>query len=202
MGKLIEVDEEIYNQNARLRERLAKIAANPRNAAALEAMEKELDPKVATPNLDREKAYNEPIEALRKDITELKKGLEDERAKEREEREKVLRDEKWSKGQKWMLDHGYTPEGIEKIEKELMAPKGIVDHQDAAKLWEADHPTPAPATPGGFGAWNFLEPPPEDKSDSNIKALIESRGNNEVVAERMARDALNEFRQQVTQAKR
>lgn len=202
MGKLIEVDEEQYNQNLRLRERVARLISNPRNAAAIEEMEKAIDPKVATPHLDQQKAMAEPIEALRKDISEFKKGLEDERSKEREEREKILREQKWAAGQKWMLDHNYTHEGIKKIEEEIMIPKGIVDHQDAVKIWEADHPPAPPMTPRGSGAWNFLDPPPnaEDKSQENIKKLLESRGNNELVADRMANDALNEFRQQVAQA--
>ncbi len=201
MGKLIEVDEEVYNQNAKLRDRLARIARNPKNAAALEAMEKEIDPNVTTPNLDQQKAFLEPVEALRKDFADFKKGQEEERAKEQEERSKRLLTEKWEAGRKWMLDQGFTPEGIEKIEKELMAPKGLIDHEDAAKIWNADHPAPPPATPGGFGAWNFLDPPPtEDKSQDSIKALVGSKGENELVADRMARDALNEFRQQVAQS--
>jgi hypothetical protein len=99
-----------------------------------------------------------------------------------------------------MLDRNYTPEGIDKIEKELMAPRGIASHEDAVKVWEAEHPSAPPIMPGGVGPWNFFEQPPEDKANENIKRLIDNKGRDEVLADKMARDALNEFRQQVAQA--
>lgn len=199
MGKMIEVDEDLYNQNAKLRATIAKIASNPKNAAALEAMQKEIEPNITTPFLDAEKARNAPIEALSKDIADLRKSLEEKDAKEQEERQKGLLNAKWEAGRQWMLEQGFTPEGIKKIEDEIMAPKGIVDHRDAAKIWNADHPPAPPAMPGGTGAWNFLDPQPDDKNE-NIKQLLASKGENNLVADRMANEALNEFRQQVAQS--
>jgi hypothetical protein len=203
MARMIEVDEEVYNQNAKLRDKLRRIAANPKNAAALEAMEKEIEPNVATPHLDQQKAITEPVEALRKDFADFRKGIEDERAKEQEERTKGVLNAKWEAGRAWMLQNGFTEEGVKKIEEEVMAPNGITDHKIAAAYWEKEHPTPPPTTPvGGFGAWNFLDPQPEDKSNENIKNLIGSKGDNELVSDRMAREALNEFRQQVAGGRR
>jgi len=202
MGRMIEVDEDAYNGSVKLRERLRRIASNPKNAAALEAMEKELDPSVSTPHLDQQKAITEPIEGLRKDLAEFKKGIEDERVKEQEERTKGALNAKWEAGRAWMLQNGFTEEGVKKIEEELMAPNGITDHKIAAAYWEKEHPTPPPAMPGGTGAWNFIDPQPDDKANDSIKKLIDSKGQDNVVADRMARDALNEFRQQVAGGRR
>jgi hypothetical protein len=198
MPKLIEVDEEQWNLLQNRDKVLRHIASVPAAARLMEQAHKTAQPTVSTPLADADKAANEPLMALRKEFEDYKKGVEDERAKDQEERSKGLLKTKWEAGQKMMLDNGYTPEGIKKIEDEIMIPKGLTDHKDAMRLWELDHP-PAPLATPGTGPWNFLEQP-KDKPDESIKTLIESRGANEMVADRMAREALSEFRQQVAQA--
>jgi|SRR5215831_8284585 len=197
----IEVDEEQYNLGMRTLATMRRIASNPKNARALEAMHKEVDPNVSTPLADADRVANDRIEALQKQVSEMEKKRDEERKKDEEERVLTATKAKWSEGQQKLRDLGFSSAAIEKIEKEIMEPKGIIDHEDAATLWEKANPPPAPAMPGGVGAWNFLDTPPEDK-DSDIKRLIDSRGGSDAVTDKMARDALNEFRQQVAQANR
>jgi|SRR5215469_1833040 len=197
----IEVDEEVYNLGQRTLHTMRRIASNPENARALEAMHKKIDPNVATPLADAEKLANARVSDLEKQISEMKKEQDDERKKGEEERAQGLLRSKWDSGRQKLIDQGFSPSAIDKLEKEVMEPKGIVDHEIAAAWWEKQNPPPPPAMPGGVGAWNFLETPPEDK-DSDIKRLIETRGNSDVVTDKMARDALNDFRQQVAQANR
>jgi|SRR5215469_3896730 len=197
----IEVDEEQYNLGMRTLQTMRKIASNPKNARALEAMHKEVDPNVATPLADADKVANTRVEALEKQIAEMEKKHDDERKKDEEERAQGLLRSKWETGRQKLRDQGYSETAIEKIEKEIMEKEGIVNHEAAAAYWEKQNPPPPPTMPGGVGAWNFLETPPEDK-DSDIKRLIDSRGNSDVLTDKMAREALNEFRQQVAQANR
>ena len=197
----IEVDEEQWNVGQRTLATMRKIAANPKNARALEAMHKEVDPNVATPLADADKVAGERVSALEKQIADLKKETEDARKKDEEERAQGLLKSKWASGRQKLLDQGFSEAAVDKIEKEIMEKHGIVDHEIAAAAWEKQNPPPPPAMPGGIGAWNFLETSPEDK-DSDIKRLIDSHGNSDVVADKMARDALNDFRQQVAQANR
>jgi|SRR5215469_7864452 len=197
----IEVDEEQWNMGQRTLQTMRRIASNPKHALALEAMHKDVDPNVATPLADADKRANARVEALEKQISEMEKKYDDERKKGDEERAQGLLKSKWDLGREKLHDQGFSYEAIDKLEKEVMEPKGIVDHEVAAAYWEKQNPPPPPAMPGGVGAWNFLETSPEDK-DSDIKRLIDSRGNSDVLTDKMAREALNEFRQQVAQANR
>ena len=197
----IEVDEEQFNLGQRTLATMRKIASNPQNARALEAMHKGIDPNVSTPLADADKIANERVSKLETELADMRKSHDEERKKEQEERLLTATKAKWAEGQQKLRDLGFSPAAIEKIEKEIMEPKGIIDHEDAATLWEKANPPPPPAMPGGVGAWNFLETPPEDK-DSDIKRLIDSRGNSDVLTDKMAREALNDFRQQVAQANR
>ena len=197
----IEVDEEQFNIGQRTLATMRKIAANPKNARALEAMHKEIDPNVATPLADADKLSSDRVDALQKQLDEMRKAADEKSKKDDEERAQGLLKSKWDTGRQKLIDQGFSPAAVDKIEKDIMEPKGIVDHEIAAAYWEKQNPPPPPAMPGGVGAWNFLEIPPEDK-DSDIKRLIDSRGNSDVVTEKMAREALNDFRQQVAQANR
>src|SRR5215469_1328470 len=197
----IEVDEEQWNAGQRTLATMRRIASNPKNARALEAMHKEIDPNVSTPLADADKVANDRVSSLEKQLSDMKKEHDDERKKGEEERAQGVLKSKWNEGREKLHDQGYSYDAIDKIEKEVMEPKGIVDHEVAATWYEKQSPPPPPAMPGGVGAWNFLETPPEDK-DSDIKRLIDSRGNSDVITDKMAREALNEFRQQVAQANR
>jgi len=197
----IEVDEEQWNLGQRTLATMRKIASKPENARALEAMHKGIDPSVSTPLADADKVANERVSSLEKQIADMKKEHDDERKKDEEERAQGLLKSKWEMGRQKLRDQGYSDTAIEKIEKEIMEKEGIVNHEAAAAYWEKQNPPPPPAMPGGVGPWNFLETPPEDK-DSDIKRLIESRGNSDVLTDKMAREALNDFRQQVAQANR
>jgi len=197
----IEVDEEQFNLGQRTLQTMRRIAAKPENARALEAMHKGVDPSVATPLADADKIANARVADLEKQIADMKKEQDDERKKTETERAQGLLKSQWETGRQKLIDQGFSPAAIDKLEKEVMEPKGIVDHEIAAAWWEKQNPPPPPAMPGGVGPWNFMETSPDDK-DSDIKRLIETRGNSDVVTDKMARDALTEFRQQVAQANR
>jgi hypothetical protein len=197
----IEVDEEQYNLGMRTLATMRKIASNPKNARALEVMHKEIDPSVSTPLADADKIANERVATLEKQLVDMRKENEDARKKDDEERAQGLLKTKWEGGRQKLRDQGFSESAIDKIEKEIMEKEGIVNHEAAAAYWEKMNPPPPPAMPGGVGAWNFLETPAEDK-DSDIKRLIETRGNSDVLTDKMAREALNDFRQQVAQANR
>src|SRR6516164_447462 len=197
----IEVDEEQWNMSQRTLATMRKIASDPLRARKLEALHKETEPNISTPLSDADKIANERVSGLEKQLADMKKEHDDERKKDEEERTISATKTKWEAGRQKLRDAGFSGPAIEKIEKEIMETKGIIDHEDALTLWEKANPPPAPTMPGGVGAWNFLETPAEDK-DSDIKRLIDTRGNSDLVTDKMAREALNDFRQQVAQANR
>lgn len=197
----IEVDEEQWNFGQRTLATMRKIASDPTRARKLEALHKETDATVSTPLADADKIANERVAKLEQQLDELRKSTEEQRKKDEEEKTLGQHKGKWEAGRQKLRDQGFTDAAIEKIEKEIMEPKGMIDHEDALVLYEKKNPPPTPVMPGGSGPWNFLETPPDDK-DSNVKRLIDTRGNSDVLTDKMARDALNEFRHEVAQASR
>src|SRR5215469_4546274 len=100
----IEVDEEVYNMGQRTLQTMRRIASNPKNARALEAMHKEVDPNVSTPLADADKISNERIDALQKQLTDMEKKHDDERKKGEEERAQGVLKSKWESGRQKLHD--------------------------------------------------------------------------------------------------
>src|SRR5215469_12609509 len=147
----IEVDEEQYNLGQRTLATMRKIASNPQNARALEAMHKGIDPNVSTPLADADKVANERVAGLEKQLADMKKEHDDERKKDEEERAQGLLKSKWEAGRQKLRDQGYSEAAIEKIEKEIMEKEGIVNHQIAADHFDKINPPPPPPFPAGAG---------------------------------------------------
>ncbi len=86
----------------------------------------------------------------------------------------------------------YTDDGVKAVEK-LMEEKGILDPLDAAAIYEKQHPPQMPIVPSsGSGGWNFMAPPAETETD--LKQLIETKGENIPLVDRMAWGAIQEVR--------
>lgn len=197
MPKLIEVDEEEYAKISRVYGTLAKIAKNPAGAKLLEQAHKAADPNVPTPILDAEVRQNEPLTKLQKEFDDYRKTQEELATKAEAERRQVAFDGQWKAGQQNLRERGYTEDAIKKFE-EQMASAGVTDHALFVDAWEKRNPPPPPAAPssGTGGSWNFAEVPEGDTAgDKFVKQLIETKGNQDFVADRAAQQALAEFRQ-------
>lgn len=186
----IEIDEDEFNRLSALRGVAAKIVDNPQAKKLLEQAHKMVDPAAKTPALDAEKTVTEPLEALRKDIFDrLDKISSTQEEKERQGRIQAIAD-KQAVDKARLRKDGYTDEGLKAVEK-IMEEKGLLDVADAVAIFERNNPPPIPATPG-VGGWNFTDSTGD--ADKNIQDLIASRGANDQIADRMAREALAEFR--------
>jgi hypothetical protein len=62
----------------------------------------------------------------------------------------------------------------------------------AAAYIEKQNPTPPPVTPSATGSWDFINGVQDGEKD--LKSLIESKGNSESIVDKMAKDALSDFR--------
>lgn len=198
MPKLIEVDEEEYARTSRVYNTLSKIAKNPAAARLLEQAHKVADPNVPTPILDADKVATEPLTKLQKDFDEFRAKVEKEKTDSEASTRQAQFDAQWKSGQEKLRSRGYTPEAIEKFEKQ-MADAGVTDHVLFVDAWERRNPEPPPAPPssGIGGSWNFAELPEGDApGDKFVKDLIATKGQQDYVADRAAMSALNEFRQQ------
>ena len=187
----IEVDEVELMNLRRLGGIASRIQQNPKGRKLLEQAYKEIDPQAATPTLDAEALANEPIDAMRKEMEDLKKQLADEKAEGEKNARLADLQRLESEGLATLRRDGWTDEGITGV-KELMEKKGILDPLDAAAIFERDHPRPQPVTPSGHGAWGFMDNVQDGEKD--LKSLIESRGENNSLIDRMAREALADIR--------
>lgn len=192
MPKMIEVDEESYLRSEKLRSTLASWMNNPASKRKLLEAHKAFDPKAEIPELDQP----DPVQAALKPTLDRMEVLEKQLADERSEREKREKLDAFTgkiekSFDKLRREEGLTPAGEEGVRK-LMEEEGISNPEIAWSHFQKLHPPAAPVMPGGTGSWNFMEPPPDDAKD--IKALIDNRGENEQVADRMARDILADIR--------
>ena len=187
----VEIDEV---ELLRLRKQDSTVHAlmqNPKAKRKIFEAYKEHDPNARIPELEREEAARAPVSALETTVAELKKQIADDKA-EREKNEKLgSLHGSIEQGKVELRRAGWTDEGIAAVEK-VMEEKGTTDIAMAAAYYEKLHPPQLPSTPRGHGAWNFTEEVADGEAD--LKRLLATRGDNEIAVDKMAREALNEFR--------
>jgi hypothetical protein len=188
----IEVEESDLAQFHKIRDTLAKINADPEGKKLLQRAHKKIDPHAITPDIDEE----EQKLALK---TELEKKIEELEAKYRTDKEEADKEKslsslnaKFEAGRKALKDQRYTDEGIEAVEK-FMNERGIPDHLVAAAYLEKQNPPQEIMSPRAFGGFNFLEQP-KDGEDKFLKALLDSKGENDGAVLSAAIDAVGELR--------
>ena len=191
MAKFVEVDEEQLLRDQKLRGLIEKVMADPEAAVLVEQAVKKIDPNAKTPKLDARKAVAEPVDQLRKEMADFIKAQNEDREKREAEANRATITAKVDAGFAKLRQAGWTEDGIKSVEA-LMNEKGLLDPLDAADLYEKRNPPPLPTTPTG-GAWNFPEIPKDGGNDYE-KLLIDSKGGNDLIAEREAMAVLNEIR--------
>ncbi len=195
MAKTVEVDEGEYNQMIALRNVASKIVADPKARRKLEEAQKLIDPNAATPMLDQDRMANEPLNVMKgelsAEIAALKKERDDEK---REQTLASIADKQAKAFARLKNEHRYTDEGVEAVRK-LMEAKGLLDVDDAVAIFERANPPAVPATPGGGmtgTSWGFADVNAD--SDKLIQELIATKGESTSVSDRMANNALQDFR--------
>lgn len=195
MAKAIEIDEEEYNRLQRTAATLGKIASNPKAKALVEQAHKLVDPEAKTPTLDQQQPLLEAVETVNKTIADFTKAQQERDAKADSDRKlnelKAQQDASW---RELRADRTWTDDGLKKVQ-EYMETKGLLDPKDAAALFLRDNPPPPPATPGGTGGWDFISGTAAS-GDDDMKKLIESKGENNQLLDKMSREALMEIRGQ------
>jgi len=194
MPKLVEVDENEWNQHQALMNIARKVVANPKARALLETAHKMVEPTAATPTVDQQTALSQPLGEMQKKFDDELAAIKKERDEEKLARSLNQTAEMQNKAFSDLRSGGYTDQGIEAIKK-IMEEKALLDPMDAAAIFDKRNPPQTIATPGGSGAYNFVE---EALSDTNndIKKLIETRGENDHLLMKMAGEALGELRGQ------
>ena len=186
-----EIDEVELLRLRRQDQTVHALMANPKAKRKVLEAYREHDPNARIPELDAEAAAAAPVNELTKTVADLRKEIADDKA----EREKKIRLDALNGtvegGMAKLRREGWQDEGLAEVRK-IMDEKGILDPEIAAAYYEKQHPPQTPATPSGVGGWNFVENVQDGEAD--LKKLLDSKGNNEALADKMAREALTEVR--------
>ena len=190
---MVEVDEQELLEARRMRGVLAKITADPKRKARLELLHKEVDPSVPTPTNDQFKPIDDAVEAMNASIAEMRKERADEKAAAEAEKKLTAISNKMEADLARLPQRGYFPEGIAKV-REIMETRGLFDVDDAVAIFERSNPPPPPISPGGSGAWNFMDDAAAGDADADIKKMIETKGNSDALLNTMVNKTLLEVR--------
>lgn len=194
----VEIDEAEYLKMRQLGGVVHNIMKHPEARKFVERAHKLVDPNAATPTLDRDAAIVAPVSDLEKKFDAFVADTT-KRENEREQNAKLnALKSQHAAGIAELRRTGWTEDGIKAVEK-LMDEKGLLDPLDAAAIHEKAHPPSAVASPSGVGGWNFAE---GIAAEDPLKKLLDTKGKNDLVVDKMASDVLNEFRQQMQPARR
>lgn len=188
---MVEVDEEDLRKNTQLRTTLTAIMANPESRKKLLEAHKIVNPTAPVPELEQSAKLDGAIGELKKTVTDFISEQKQTKATETAQAEQAKIEDRIQRGFKKLRESGVTDDGIKEVEK-LMQAEGIVNPEVAWSHFEKLNPSPPVTTPGSVGPWNFLQPQPNAGED--ITKLIESRGENNAILDRMTQEALTAVR--------
>lgn len=194
MSKKVEIDEVDLVRYRDLAQNVQHVMKHPQARLLVQQAHKIVNPDAITPELDTHHQVMAPVKALEKKFDDFISGVG--KQAEDNQRAATLANLKAQeeRGIAELRRQGWNDEGITAVQK-MMSEKGILDPLDAAAIFEKHHPPQQVATPSGTGAWNFAEGLADDQVD--LKKLLDTKGQNDVVADNMAQTALNEFRTQM-----
>lgn len=189
---LVEIDENELRNLRTLQNTVSTVMKDPIAKLKVQEAVKRVIPNAQTPELDATVMQYRLDEEREERIAKLEKQIADDKS-QREADEKMRGFKStYDSGFDKLRQDGWTDTGIDEVKK-IMEEKGITDHAIAAAYWEKLHPPQAPVAPNGRGGWNFMEQ--INDGDADLKKLIESKGENSALVDKMAFDALTEMRQ-------
>ena len=188
----IEIDESEFQQMERVRQTLARINQNAEGKRLLQKAQKLIDPNAVTPDLDEDEKTAKIREEYQKKLDAIETQIQADKEKREQDAALSAANARWEAGRQELRSRGYTPEGIEAVEKQ-MQDRGIADHVIMADHLERQNPPQEVLSPRAFGAFNFAEPPMED--DTFLKRLFDSKGNDDNAVLQAAAEAIGEVRQ-------
>jgi len=189
----VEVDEVDLQRLRKQDQTVHALLANPKAKRKILEAYKDVVPDAKIPELEIEEAAKAPVMELQKQVSELQKKLDDDKAEREKEAKLSALTNSVESGIAKLRRDGWTDDGIAEVRK-LMDERGIIDPEIAAAYYEKQHPPQAPATPSGVGGWNFMEPAADE--DAYVKAITASKSaaENDQLVMREAAKALQEFR--------
>jgi hypothetical protein len=190
----VEIDETQLGSLQNTAKIVQKMLGNPKTRRKVLEAYKEAVPDATVPELEATAPFEDRITGLEKTVTDFIKEMKESNEKEKTESQLAKLKAQVAEGHKLLKDRGYTPDGIKLID-EFRDQKGLVEYEDAIRLWELDHPAPQVSDPGDARNMNLLGLM-QNEADKNdfYKKLWESQGENNAAVDHAAQSILSELR--------
>ena len=190
----IEIDETQFQQSEKLRATVAAILAKPDARRKMLEAQRAAFPDEPIPELDNLKPVDEAVSKIAKDFEDFKKAQAEKEAKAESDRRLNDLETRWASGRETLKSkYKVTKEGLDKVE-ELMKAHNIIDHEIGWAYFEKLNPPPPVAVPSsGYGSWSLMDETTAS-AEPHMKALIESKGDDEQALNKLIGIALDEVR--------
>lgn len=194
----VEIDETRLNNLTTIAQIADGLLKNPKTRRQYLQAVKTNHPGISIPEIDAAQPVLEDVEKVKTAVFDEIKKLREDIQKDQEGRQVSAVKLKYEQGRQAMLDMGYTPEGVADLEK-MMTEKGLLDWEDGRRIYEYDHPRPAPARPTRGNMFDFVEQ--KNTGDDYIKKLFETGGKDESIVDAQISKVLEESRQGLSAAR-
>lgn len=186
----VEIDEAQLGTLQNTAKIVQAMLTNPKHRKNVLLAYKDVVPNATVPELDAAKPIEEKVTSIEKTVTDFIKEMKDSREKEKTDADLARIKEQRDLAHKMLRERGYTDDGI-KLVDEFRDRKGLVDYDDAIRLYEMDHPPQTVVEPRGL---NLFEMTKADTQNDFYKKLWESQGEDSSVVDRAAHNIIAEMR--------
>lgn len=189
--KQYEIDEDEYTAAQGVIAAVSKIASNPKAKKLMQQARKLAEPDAIIPDLDTDDLVSTAVGEVKSELAKWREEMAADRKAQQEEAARAKFAKGWNEQKDLLRGEGYFEETITEVEK-LAQERGIPDLEAAALLHRKLHP-PADVNDAFSGqSYNFFEPKEDEKS--YVKALMESKGEDEGALRGEINAALRESR--------
>ena len=189
----IEVEEAEWNARGQLTNVVSELLKHPESRPLMLEAQKKRFPESVIPEIDAAKPVLDKVDALSKKFDDYVSKEQERVAKEMNDAKIRAFADKWA-AQKVAVRERYpdfNDTALEEIEK-MATEKGIVDFEAAADHYRRLNPPAAIQSPQ-TGGWGFFDDNADTLKDSMDK-LMQSRGDNDAVTNKMVNEALADVR--------
>lgn len=190
----VEIDETQLGSLQSTSKIVQQMLGNPKTRRKVLEAYKEAIPNATVPELEATAPFEERISGVEKAVTDFIKEMKESRDKEKSEAELTRIKAQVETGHKLLKERGYTEEGIKQVDA-FRDQKGLIDYEDAIRLYELDHAPPQVTDPSDMRNMNMFNMV-NTEADKNefYKQLWESQGENNSAVDRAANAVLAEMR--------
>jgi hypothetical protein len=191
MANMVEIDETELDNYRRVARAVQTMEKNPKSRKLILEANKAAFPDMVIPEIDAKNEVLEVANAATAAATAAQKQIDGWIAAQEAQKKVDEFRSAWEGKKNTLRNQGYTDEGITKIEA-LAQERGIPDLDAAAALFDKLNPPPMPASPSGYGSFDLFSP--SDREGAEVKALLESKGEDSMALSKLIDSTLTEIR--------